>query len=127
MHGGKEEFLKAVAGIEDAEKKRIFALFCGGVDESTGKSWCPDCVSGAHAAEREKRAGKKGDQQAKRLFSKVAQGSGERDARETQSGEGRRRCVCACACVCVLMCVCVCVCVCVSGVAGRTRISGEQK
>jgi hypothetical protein len=49
VHGGKEEFLKAIASIEHAEKKkRIFALFCGGIDKATGKSWCPDCVVGMY-------------------------------------------------------------------------------
>jgi len=33
------EFVKANAS------KTIYALFSGGKDEATGKSWCPDCVT----------------------------------------------------------------------------------
>ena len=32
------------AFVEKNKGKEIFALFCGGKDES-GKSWCPDCVT----------------------------------------------------------------------------------
>ena len=30
--------------VKENDGKDIFALFCGGKDES-GKSWCPDCVT----------------------------------------------------------------------------------
>eukprot|EP00049_Salpingoeca_infusionum_P022304 m.6015 g.6015 ORF g.6015 m.6015 type:complete len:126 (+) comp5117_c0_seq1:211-588(+) len=38
---GMDEFQAALEANKGAE--RIFAMFCGGKDES-GNSWCPDCV-----------------------------------------------------------------------------------
>lgn len=40
-----EELLIAL-GERQNKGKNIFLLFCGDVDEATGKSWCPDCVKG---------------------------------------------------------------------------------
>uniref|UniRef100_A0A0N5AB44 Thioredoxin domain-containing protein 17 n=1 Tax=Syphacia muris TaxID=451379 RepID=A0A0N5AB44_9BILA len=43
LHVVGYEALKKVA----AEKSfRTIILFTGGVDPSTGKSWCPDCIAG---------------------------------------------------------------------------------
>ena len=42
---GFENFMKVVSENESA-KKDIFVLFTGSIDDKTGKSWCPDCVTG---------------------------------------------------------------------------------
>ena len=31
--------------VEANSSKTIYALFSGGKDATTGKSWCPDCVT----------------------------------------------------------------------------------
>ena len=31
--------------VEANSSKTIYALFSGGKDAATGKSWCPDCVT----------------------------------------------------------------------------------
>lgn len=40
-----EELLAALGERQNKEEK-IYLLFCGNVDETTGESWCPDCVKG---------------------------------------------------------------------------------
>lgn len=40
-----EELLRMIGGRKDKEG-RIFLLFCGDIDDTTGKSWCSDCVKG---------------------------------------------------------------------------------
>lgn len=45
---GYEEFKTVIQKIEAEHKsKEIFVLFSGSKD-STGQSWCPDCVEGRH-------------------------------------------------------------------------------
>ena len=41
---GIVEFQSVISQQKDEED--VFVLFCGGIDESTGKSWCSDCVKG---------------------------------------------------------------------------------
>jgi hypothetical protein len=40
-----EELLQAI-GSRKGKEGRIFLLFCGDVDDASGESWCPDCVTG---------------------------------------------------------------------------------
>ena len=40
------EELLAVLGEQQKKGEKIYLLFCGDVDETTGESWCPDCVKG---------------------------------------------------------------------------------
>ena len=40
-----EELLQNLGTRKD-EGGRTFLLFCGDIDETTGVSWCPDCVKG---------------------------------------------------------------------------------
>ena len=43
--GHMEELLREIGGRE-SKGGRIFLLFCGDIDEASGKSWCSDCVKG---------------------------------------------------------------------------------
>lgn len=40
-----EELLQNIGGRKD-KCGRIFLLFCGDPDKTTGENWCPDCVKG---------------------------------------------------------------------------------
>lgn len=34
--------------VDDHKDKDVFVYFYASIDPATGKSWCPDCVTGKH-------------------------------------------------------------------------------
>lgn len=44
---GFSEFEKVIAELEKEKLESLFVLFSGSKD-TTGKSWCPDCVAGVY-------------------------------------------------------------------------------
>lgn len=50
---GLAQFKEALKNYQASNPTgRLFTQFCGSVEKSTGKSWCPDCVNGKESIYR---------------------------------------------------------------------------